>query len=187
MAHTAQSPDQRRDAPRTGTRVRQAGHRLIVVSTIGTDAYSSWGFTVWEEGICLAGQCNWNWGLCRSGEPRRWLDRATPRRDSNLTAPHRPSARRPVITTTRSNDHDEVQRQLPIRRPHHRSRRLRHRQGSARRPHEQSNRRTLPIPRRRPGRHQHRRKAVRIRPRNGGAVSIDTLELEERHPEETVA
>jgi hypothetical protein len=62
MAHTAQSPDQWRDAPRTSTRVRHAGHRLAVVSTIGTDAYGSWGFTIWEEGVCLAGQCNWNWG-----------------------------------------------------------------------------------------------------------------------------
>ena len=59
---TRPTPDHWQDAPRTGTRVRQAGHRLLVVSTIGTDAYSSWGFTIWEEGVCLAGQCNWNWG-----------------------------------------------------------------------------------------------------------------------------
>ena len=40
---------------------RTDGNRLAIVSTIGEGTAAAWGFTVWQEGHCLAGRCHWTW------------------------------------------------------------------------------------------------------------------------------
>ena len=41
--------------------VRQAGNRLVVVQLVGTGLSASWGFSIWQEGFCVQGRCNWTW------------------------------------------------------------------------------------------------------------------------------
>jgi class 3 adenylate cyclase len=49
-------------------------HRLAIVETIGDGYLATWGFTIWEEGHCIKGQCSVSWSAdeaCRRA--REWL------------------------------------------------------------------------------------------------------------------
>lgn len=45
------------EIPGTPGFARQPDSRLLLVQRVG----SSWGYTIWRDGRCLAGACNWNW------------------------------------------------------------------------------------------------------------------------------
>jgi hypothetical protein len=41
--------------------MKQAGRRLVIVQRVGDGFAASWGFTIWEGGGCLVGECNFDW------------------------------------------------------------------------------------------------------------------------------
>jgi hypothetical protein len=43
------------------TLVHQRGERLVVIQDVGAGMASSWGYTIWHEGRCVAGACHWEW------------------------------------------------------------------------------------------------------------------------------
>jgi hypothetical protein len=58
--------------------VRQAGNRLVVVQLVGSGPSASWGFTIWQEGFCVKGRCNWTWS---AAEAITWAEQALAKLD----------------------------------------------------------------------------------------------------------
>lgn len=45
---------------------RAEGDYLIQVGTVGLGFMAAWGYTVWLDGRCVAGACDWDWDTERA-------------------------------------------------------------------------------------------------------------------------